>query len=422
MKIRTLATLLLVGSVFLLGGFAGKTRKGVVVNGVDVGGLPLYTAEEKIRLRISKSLPPFLVHTPAGDFSYKLDFSDDLSALLPRAKRGSYTANVTLQWADAEEEISKLCKKFARDAKDATFSFSAKGFSVRKEEKGVSCDYEGTLFEIWNALKEGRTEATLHTAEYSPPETTETVKEKTRVLSAFSTAYDKTNLPRSHNIVLAAARIAGYTLLPGEEFSFNSVVGERTAANGFEEAPVIVGGEFVKGYGGGVCQASTTLMNAALRAGLTVTESHPHSLSVGYVPPSLDAMVSSGSDLKFRNPYPFPVYLQAKAGDGSITFTVYGMPDGKEYRVESRVMLRVDPPPEKIIEGEEDRVVRSAKQGVASESRLLVYQGGKLLSNTLLRRDTYAVVQGIREVKVSKEEPSENGAEEGGGEAFLPSA
>ncbi len=399
MKIRTLATLLIIGSVFLLGGFAGKTRKGVVVNGVDVGGLPLYTAEERVRSEIGKSLPLFLVHTPAGDVSYKLGFSDDLNTLLPRAKKGSYTANVTLQWADAEEEIEKLCKRFARDAKDAAFSFSAKGFSVRKEEKGVLCDFEGTLFEIWNALKEGRTEATLRTAEYSPSFTAEDVKERTRTLSSFSTSYDKTNLPRSHNIVLAAARIAGYTLLPGEEFSFNSVVGERTAANGFEEAPVIVGGEFVKGYGGGVCQASTTLMNAALRAGLTVTESHPHSLSVGYVPPSLDAMVSSGSDLKFRNPYLFPVYLQARAGEGKVAFTVYGMPDGKEYRVESKVLLRVDPPPEKIVEGEEDRVVRAAKQGVASESRLLVYENGKLLSNTLFRRDTYAVVQGIREVK-----------------------
>ena len=111
-------------------------------------------------------------------------------------------------------------------------------------------------------------------------------------------------------------------------------------------------------------------------------------------------MVSEYSDLKFKNPYDLPVYLLGLAGGGRVKFTFYGLPDGKTYDIESKVLLIADPPEEKIVEGEEDKLLRAPKQGVASESYLLVYENGVLLSRTLLRRDTYAVVQGIRQVKI----------------------
>ena len=228
------------------------------------------------------------------------------------------------------------------------------------------------------------------------------MKARTKKLSAFSTYFDASKTARAHNIALACERVAGNVLLPGETFSFNTAVGLRTAENGFLEAPIISGGEYVSGTGGGVCQASTTLMNAALRAGLTVTESRPHSLAVGYVPPSLDAMVSRWSDLKFTNPYPFPVYLLGRAAAGKVTFEIYGKPDGRRYETESRVLARIPPPEAEIREGEEDRTVRAEKEGVRSESYLLVYdERGALVQKKLLRRDSYAAVQGIYEKKVT---------------------
>lgn len=90
---------------------------------------------------------------------------------------------------------------------------------------------------------------------------------RTQKLSSFSTRFDASKTARVHNISLACERIAGSVLEPGEIFSFNETVGLRTRENGFLDAPVIVAGEFVSGTGGGVCQASTTLMGAALRAG-----------------------------------------------------------------------------------------------------------------------------------------------------------
>ena len=412
---HTLTALLLAGSVFFSGGWTSrKVKAGVTVNGVNVGGMSAVEACKRIRESIQKELPPFTVHTPTGDREYALGFSDDIPALLKSAKRGeALTATVRLQWADAEAELAALCAQFAREATDATLSFSAAGFSYTVERLGTACDYAGLLSEVTAALAAGGTQATLRTRQFAPAVTQESLRERTRLLASFTTKFDASNRARAHNIALAASRIAGTVVEAGGEFSFNETVGKRTRENGFEEAAVIQGGEFVQGVGGGVCQASTTLMNAALRAGMRIAESHPHSLSVGYVPPSLDAMVSEYSDLRFVNPYSVPVYVQARAGGGSVTFSLYGLPDGRRYVTESNVLLRVDPPPEKIVEGEEDRILRAEKQGIASESWLLVYEGDELISRTRLRRDTYAVVQGIRQVRPAEELPEEAPQEEG---------
>lgn len=119
-----------------------------------------------------------------------------------------------------------------------------------------------------------------------------------------------------HNIALAAEKINGCILADGEEFSFNGRVGARTESNGFLSAPIILEGDFVEGVGGGVCQASTTVYNAALLAGMEITEQHPHSLRVGYVEPSFDAMVS-GKNVRSEIPqHERKGYLHRLQNDG----------------------------------------------------------------------------------------------------------
>ena len=96
-----------------------------------------------------------------------------------------------------------------------------------------------------------------------------------------------------------------------------------------------------------------------------------------------------------------------------MTFRIYGLPDGRRYETESRVLFRLPPPPAEEVEGEEDKILRAEKEGLASESYLLTYDGaGRLLSRKLLRRDTYAVVQGKVQKKAQAEEPAEEGAPE----------
>ncbi len=402
MMIKTTA-LLLAGSFF----FAfGRVNKDVTIGGVNVGGMTYAEAENAIRMQFFSDLPPVIVHTPTGDVCFKEEFTvkDDASRLVRRAKRGQTLAlSYRREWADAEKVLYELCARNAREAKNAELSFSKEGFRYMCEVLGVACDYEGLLSDFAGALQSGG-EVTLKTREFSPAVTEEMLKERTQELSSFRTYFDASNSPRKHNIALAAARIAGSVLGPNEVFSFNTVVGKRTEANGFRTAAVILDGEFVPGVGGGVCQASTTLYGAALRAGMQTVESRAHSLSVGYVPPSEDAMVSETSDLKFRNPYPYPVYILAEMGQGSVAFRFFGKPDGKRYEVESRVLERIPPEPPEEEEGEEDCILRAAKEGIKSESYLAVYaKDGALLSRTRIRKDSYASVRGKVQVKREEE-------------------
>ena len=120
--------------------------------------------------------------------------------------------------------------------------------------------------------------------------------------SFFETDFSSSLAERKNNIKLALSKFDGLTLEPGESFSFNQVTGRRNEESGYAQAKIISGGTFVQGFGGGVCQVSTTIYNACLLAGLEILEVHPHSLPVSYVEPGFDAMVNfSSSDLVVRN-------------------------------------------------------------------------------------------------------------------------
>ena len=134
--------------------------------------------------------------------------------------------------------------------------------------------------------------------------------------------YPKSN--RVANIVRAAELIDGYIIYPDELFSFNEATGPTTKKNGFLKARVFVKGRDAKGYGGGVCQVSSTLLNAAIDAQLTVIERHSHSKDVGYVPENMDAAVTyGGKDLKFINSLDSPVMICAYTVENRLVVEIY---------------------------------------------------------------------------------------------------
>ncbi len=214
-------------------------------------------------------------------------------------------------------------------------------------------------------------------------------------MSSYTTYFNQEDRGRCENITIAAGLIDGATVQAYGEFSFNKWVGRRTAEAGFQQAKIIVGGEYVLGVGGGVCQVSTTLYNAALKSGLEAVEFHPHSLRVSYVAPSRDAMVSSGSDLQLFNAHSFPVYISAKVFDGGLRITFFGKNEGYRYEIVTKILEEIPPPNPIVKEGERDEVLRSPKNGVKSEMYLERYQGGCLLSRKRLRTDEYRAIQGI---------------------------
>ncbi len=144
----------------------------------------------------------------------------------------------------------------------------------------------------------------------------------------YVTFFNPRNKNRSHNIQLAAKAINNYVVLPGEIFSFNKVVGKRTKAKGYLQAPVIVKGELSEGIGGGICQVSSTLYNAVDHAGLHIVKRYSHSRDVAYVPPGRDATVSwYGPDFVFQNKYPYPILIRAKSLHGRMTVTIHSFPE-----------------------------------------------------------------------------------------------
>lgn len=139
-------------------------------------------------------------------------------------------------------------------------------------------------------------------------------------LSTFVTTFNEGSVGRKNNITIAAKSINGVIIPPGEIFSFNDTVGPTTRQNGFSLAKVFHKGKELKGYGGGVCQVSSTLYNSAEAAGMEIIERHPHSKRVYYVPENRDAATSYGKvDFKFKNILTTPVIISTSVKDGKLT-------------------------------------------------------------------------------------------------------
>lgn len=146
---------------------------------------------------------------------------------------------------------------------------------------------------------------------------------KVTVIGSYQTTLIDKNKNRVRNIKLAARKINNYTILPGQTFSFNEVVGKRTTQRGYRYARIIVDGKPKVGIGGGICQLSTTLFNAAKKSNLYIIERNPHSKQVHYVPKGWDAAVDYGNlDLKFKNTKKYPVKIKASVRKGKISISI----------------------------------------------------------------------------------------------------
>jgi vancomycin resistance protein YoaR len=149
-----------------------------------------------------------------------------------------------------------------------------------------------------------------------------------KLIGHYATYYNPGNKNRSHNIMLATKAINNYVVLPGEIFSFNKVVGQRTRQKGYLEAPIIVKGELSEGIGGGICQVSSTLYNAVDHAGMHILQRYSHSRHVAYVPPGRDATVSwYGPDFVFQNKYAYPILIRAYSRNGQMSVTIHSFPE-----------------------------------------------------------------------------------------------
>ncbi len=241
------------------------------------------------------------------------------------------------------------------------------------------------------------------------------IKEK---IASFTTKFNPTNQTRSANIRLAVGAVDGTILAPGDVFSFNEIVGERTAKRGYQEAGVYIKGKVEQGIGGGICQVSTTLYNAVLISDLEVVERSNHTLTVPYVPLSQDASVNWGTkDLKFKNNTDHYIYVHAETGENDVTFDLFGTKSNKRIVLKSVTLSTTAAPVEykednTLLVGQE---VIEDKGHVGYKSQLIkyIYEGDKLISSDTINYDIYRttpkiVKKGIKPVEKIEQAPIVN--------------
>lgn len=387
-------------ALFLGCGFAERLPRGVYVNGRDVGGLTYSAAKAELRGEIEERLKSKRLDICADERVYtyaypEIDYRDGFSELLPAIKKkGEYFAGVYYYLNGAEDIASAVCNDVYKPLEEPYAAFNSEGdpFTYYEGHDGAEADREKLLEDISQSLNGNFEKVTVKKRVLKRTLTENDIKLRTEKLYSFTTYFDGDNEGRSENIRLAAEKINGSVLNSGEIFSFNGTVGKRTEENGFKQAKIIQNGKFTLGFGGGVCQVSTTVYNAALLSGLEITEYHPHSLRVSYVSPSRDAMVSGEYyDLKFKNNRLTPIYVRMNCSLNSVTCTVYGLSDGYSYSFFSQITGEIPRPQTVEVEGEEDGVITYGREGTLSEGYLIRTKDGKS-EKTLIREDKYNAV------------------------------
>jgi vancomycin resistance protein YoaR len=243
---------------------------------------------------------------------------------------------VELAGPGADRWLARLQDAVERAPRDATFRVRPGGIDVVAARSGRALDVAETARRVLAALR-SRSERTVALPFVTAPPTRSTDEAKAMgingVVGSYTTTYGGTP-GRLANVQLVTRLIDGALIAPGATFSFNETTGERTAEQGFQEAPVIINGELQNGIGGGVCQVSTTVFNAAFEAGLPIDSRTNHALYISHYPLGRDATVNYPDiDLRFTNDTGRWLLLRAFANAGSLTVNLYGTP--QERRVET---------------------------------------------------------------------------------------
>ncbi len=216
------------------------------------------------------------------------------------------------------------------------------------------------------------------------------------LLSEYTTIYDPSNKNRSNNLSISAEKIDGTIVMPGEIFSYNQTVGERTIAAGYKEAGAYAGGRVVQDVGGGICQTSSTLYNAALLANLEIVDRSNHQFLTSYVSASRDATVAWGSiDFQFKNTRTYPIRIEAEAKNGVCKMAIYGIKEETEYEVLIQSVVNSYLPYTTVYEDDptlaegKEVVEQSGYTGCTSEAYRILKLNGEVVSKTSLSKDTY---------------------------------
>lgn len=265
-------------------------------------------------------------------------------------------------------DVDKIYSEIYREMKNAYFTIEPR--MVYADETGI--DFRDSVDDVKAQIEREKKDEYEVALKFTPADITVNDLEQDAFpdeLGSYVTKYSN-NANRTTNLILASNKINGTVIMPGETFSYNKTVGERTIAAGYKNASVFENGRIVDGLGGGICQVSTTLYNAVLYANLSIVERTNHMFLAGYADGGRDATVAYGSlDFRFKNNRTYPIKIESRVENGYCTVRIYGLRMENDFDVEI-VSNRIGP--------------------LTYQTFRRLYQNGNLMGTEELSIDTYS--------------------------------
>ncbi len=312
--------------------------------------------------------------------------------------------------ADHEEELVTLVVNNSLTRQDGQFIYTpgTPGKKIKVNESvATTMDY---ILTQWDG---NDVSLDMEVISKEPEGDEEQLKSVQDVLGSFNTNFGSTSTPRGTNVANGTSKIDGLLLYPGENASVEHLLGAMTAENGYAPAASYENGKTVQTYGGGICQVSTTLYNALIRAELQIDERHCHSMVVGYVDLSADAAISEGAkDLKFTNNTDYPIYIEGYVANGNVYFNVWG----KETRDPSRQVSFVSETlsvtyPGNVFEPHPEypagatALIEKAHTGYKAQLWKIVNENGVEVSREVFNKSSYRATNNIYAVGTGSDNP-----------------
>lgn len=325
--------------------------------------------------------------------SFKIDLNSVLKNI---SNTDNYLESKIIEAIPESINVDNIYNELYKEAKDAYYE--KEPFKIYPEVIGISFDKDYTKETMQTYKEEYVIPLQITYPKISTSDLDIDIFKDT--ISNYTTKYDISNADRTTNLELAASKIDGIILAPGEEFSYNTTVGARNIASGYKEAKVYSNGKVVDGIGGGICQISSTLYNCAVYANLDIIERHNHQFITSYVPAGRDATVVYGSkDLKLRNNRSYPIKIQTKVSNGIVSCSAYGIKEDNEYNVDFDIeTISVTEPPVKYERDEslqDGTIKQKGANGTVVKVYKIVKEEGSIISKDLLSQDTYNTLEKI---------------------------
>lgn len=338
------------------------------------------------------------------------EFKEDILNAL-KSREAEYNLVLEIR-KPAELDVDVVYAKVTREAKDAYKDESVKPVVYHKEQVGITFDKDELKKVLAENTEEGKViKFKLNTTMPKVKIQDITKNEYRDKLGSYTSEYVNSDSNRASNVVLAASMLNGAIVMPGETFSFNARMGDcGLSSRGFKAAAVFKAGKVVQEIGGGICQLSSTLYIAALKANMQIVSRANHALPVGYVPVSLDATVYYPYlDFKFKNTRNYPVKIVATTTSSRrLTVAIYGTKEEKEYDIEldswitATIKPKVQTEKDSSMAEGKTKVTFDGSNGYKSVAYKTVKYKGKVISKTLLSQDTYGAMAKIVKVGTKK--------------------